>query len=281
MYENLSLYPKEVTVKNLAALKKEILRYDKLIIAFSGGLDSALLLAVASEVLGEKVLAVISDSPSVPRSELNSAMEFARKTGARLRVVKTRETEKEDYILNPVNRCYFCKTELYDHIEEVATEEGIRYIANGTNMDDLGDHRPGLVAADEHQVVSPLRDAGLKKEDIRMIARMLELEVWDKPPSPCLASRIPYGRKVTPEKLSQVEAAEEFVKSLGVKELRVRHFDDKAILEVNPLFLDQVRDRFDSIEARFREIGFQDIEIKEFQSGSMNKLANIDAKRQA
>ncbi|MEX0982859.1 MAG: ATP-dependent sacrificial sulfur transferase LarE [Bacteroidales bacterium] len=281
MYENLSLYPKSVAERNLSALKKEFLRYDRLIIAFSGGLDSALLLAVASDVLGRNVLAVISDSPSVPRSEINSAIDFAKKTGARLKVVNTRETENEDYILNPVNRCYFCKTELYDHIEEVASEEGIRFIANGTNMDDLGDHRPGLVAADEHQVVSPLRDAGLKKDDIRVIAKMLGLEVWDKPPSPCLASRIPYGRKVTPEKLSQVEEAEEFVKGLGVKELRVRHFDDKAVLEVNPLFLQLVKDHYEVIVTKFNSIGFQDIEIKKFKSGSLNKLANIDAKREA
>lgn len=263
----------------LDMLKKEILSYENLIIAYSGGLDSALLLKVAHMVLGDNVLAVISDSPSIPRSELDAAIRFAKETGARLRVIKTGEMENQNYAKNPNDRCYFCKTELYSHVEKVAGEEGIRYIANGTNLDDLGDYRPGLRAADEHQVVSPLKNAGLTKNDIRMIARILDLNVWDKPASPCLASRIPYGSRVTAEKLAQVERAEEYVKGFGVRELRVRHFGESAVLEVNPQYMEIVNKKLDDIISKFREIGFTETEIKEFQSGALNKLIGIDAKK--
>ncbi len=268
-----------IAEQKLNTLKKELSKYDDLIIAFSGGLDSALLLKVAHMVLGERVLAVISDSPSIPRSELNNAIQFARETGARLRIINTKEIENQDYSQNPDNRCYFCKTELYEFVEQVAQEEGTRYIANGTNLDDLGDYRPGLKAADEHQVVSPLKDAGLAKEDIRLVAKKLDLEIWDKPASPCLASRIPYGSSVTPAKLAQIEEAEEFVKSFGARELRVRHFGERAVLEVNPHYRDIVDSNYQEITSKFATIGFHEVEIKEFQSGSLNKLININAKR--
>jgi pyridinium-3,5-biscarboxylic acid mononucleotide sulfurtransferase len=265
--------------QKLNDLKDEIARYGDLIIAYSGGLDSALLLKVAHMVLGERLLAVISDSPSIPRTELDAAIRFARSIGVRLKIINTTEIENENYVQNPDNRCYFCKTELYDDTRKVAEEEGIRFIANGTNLDDLGDYRPGLRAADEHQVVSPLRDAGLTKDDIRSVARHLGLEIWDKPASPCLASRIPYGNSVTREKLAQVEEAEEYVKSMGVRELRVRHFNDKAVLEVNPGYMDIVKTNFSAICSKFNELGFNITEVTEFQSGSLNKLININAKR--
>lgn len=270
---------KDSAEQKLEALKKELSRYDRLIIAYSGGLDSALLLKVAYMVLGDRVMAVISDSPSIPRSELNSAIEFARGIGAPLKIINTGELDNENYAVNPDNRCYFCKTELYVFIEEVAKAEGVRYVANGTNVDDLGDYRPGLKAADEHEVVSPLRDANLNKDDIRLVARLLNLEIWDKPASPCLASRIPYGSSVTREKLDQVEKAEEYVKAFGVRELRVRHFGDKAVLEVNPLYRDIAESKMPEIISEFNKLGFSEIEIKNFQSGSLNKLININAKR--
>ncbi|MFP4367473.1 MAG: ATP-dependent sacrificial sulfur transferase LarE [Bacteroidales bacterium] len=265
--------------QKLNELKKELSKYDDLIIAYSGGLDSALLLKVANMVMGDRVLAVISDSPSIPRSELDRAIKFARETKARLRVIKTREIENQNYRMNPDNRCYFCKTELYEFVEKVAQEEGVRYIANGTNLDDLGDYRPGLKAADEHQVVSPLRDAGLTKDDIRLVAKGLDLEIWDKPASPCLASRIPYGSSVTRTKLAQVEEAEEFVRSFGARELRVRHFGERAVLEVNPLYMEIVDSNYEAIKSKFTTLGFKELEIKEFQSGSLNKLINNNAKR--
>ena len=267
-----------VAEKKLLALKKELSRYEKLIIAFSGGLDSALLLKVAHMVMGDRVLAVISDSPSIPRSELKAGKDFAKGMGARIRVINTLEIEKEEYAKNPSNRCYFCKTELYKYVREVAREEGIRYIANGTNLDDLGDYRPGLKAADEHQVVSPLRDAYLTKDDIRQVAKLLNLEIWDKPASPCLASRIPYGNEVTREKLAQIEEAEAFIRAFGAREIRVRHFNEKAVLEVNPSYNDLIEKNMPAIYEKLISLGFSEVETKTFESGSLNKLIDIDAK---
>ncbi|TVR68850.1 MAG: ATP-dependent sacrificial sulfur transferase LarE [Marinilabiliales bacterium] len=265
--------------KKLEALKKELSGYERLIIAYSGGLDSALLLKVAHMMLGDNVLAVISDSPSIPRRELQEAVSFANGTGARIRVINTRELDDQNYSRNPDDRCYYCKKELYEYIGDIAAKEGIKYVANGTNLDDLGDYRPGLKAADEHQVVSPLKDAGLTKDDIRLVARLTGLDIWDKPASPCLASRIPYGSSVTRDKLSQVERAEEFVRSFGAREIRVRHFDRKAVLEVNPVYREIVEKNLSAIKDEFALLGFYETEVKDFKSGSLNQLININAKR--
>ncbi len=270
---------KENSEKKLEALKKELSGYNRLIIAYSGGLDSALLLKVAHMVLGDNVLAVISDSPSIPRRELQEAVSFANGTGARIRVINTRELDDQNYSRNPDDRCYYCKKELYEYIGDIAAEEGIKYVANGTNVDDLGDYRPGLKAADEHRIVSPLKDTGLTKDDIRLVARLIGLDIWDKPASPCLASRIPYGSSVTREKLSQVEKAEEFVRSFGAREIRVRHFDRKAVLEVNPVYREIVEKNLSAIKKEFSLLGFSDTEVKDFKSGSLNQLININAKR--
>ena len=166
---------------------------------------------------------------------------------------------------------------MYKYVREVAREEDIRYIANGTNLDDLGDYRPGLKAADEHQVVSPLRDAYLTKDDIRQVAKLLSLEIWDKPASPCLASRIPYGNEVTREKLAQIEEAEAFIRALGAREIRVRHFNEKAVLEVNPSYNDIIEENMDAIHEKLKSLGFSEVETKAFESGSLNKFINIDA----
>ncbi len=265
--------------EKLNALKNELSAYDRLIIAYSGGLDSALLLHVAHMVLGENMLAVISDSPSIPRRELQEAVSFANDIGARIRVINTRELDDQNYSRNPDDRCYYCKKELYEYIGDIASEEKIRYVANGTNLDDLDDYRPGLKAADEHRVVSPLKDAGLTKDDIRLVARHTGLDIWDKPASPCLASRIPYGSPVTREKLSQVELAEEYVRSFGAREIRVRHFDNRAVLEVNPVYREIVENNLSSIKKEFSLLGFLETEVKVFKSGSLNELINIDAKR--
>lgn len=257
------------------ALKDEIRKYESLLIAFSGGLDSAVLLKVAHQVLGENVLAVISDSPSTPRSDLQDAKKFARDVGARLYIVHTKENENENYTNNPSNRCYFCKLELFTTLVKVAEEKNIKYIASGTNYDDLDDFRPGLIAADENKVKSPLKDAKLTKDDIRAIAKKLDLEIWDKPASPCLASRIPYGNKVTVKKLTQVEDAENYVKATyNIRELRVRHFDQSARLEVNSADMEKINQSLDEIKKRFKIIGFSDVELKEFKSGALNELIN-------
>ena len=253
-------------------LREIVRRCGTLVVAFSGGIDSALVLKVARDVLGDRAVAVTSDSPSVPRRELEEAKRLAREIGVRHVVVKTGELENEDYARNPVDRCYFCKTELYTHCLEVAEREGVRFIANGTNTDDLGDYRPGLQAADEFEIVSPLRDAGLDKEEVRVLARRLGLDVWDKPASPCLASRIPYGSEVTAEKLAAVEQAEDFLRGLGLREVRVRHFGALARIEVPARDLEVVENHLADIRKRFAPLGFIDIELREFKSGSLNAL---------
>ena len=256
-------------------LRNEIKSCGSLIVAYSGGIDSVLLLKVAHDVLKDNVLAVTADSPSISRNELSDAKKLAAEIGARLLIINTHEMDNENYNQNPSNRCYFCKSELYTELVALAKKENINYIASGTNFDDLGDFRPGLLAADENKIKSPLKDAEFTKQDIRDLAKKFNLEVWDKPASPCLASRIPYGNKVTVDKLAQVEAAEEFLKSYGVRELRVRHFGEKARIEANPSDLDIFQKHMEEITNKFTEIGFQSVEFKEFKSGALNVLINV------
>ena len=251
-------------------------RLDSLIVAYSGGVDSALLLRVAHEVLASKVLAVTADSPSVPRREIAGARRIARTIGARHLVMATEEIQDSNYVANPANRCYFCKSELYSKLAEIARREKIRYVANGTNLDDLGDYRPGLQAAAEYQVVSPLKEAGLTKADVRNLAKRLQLEIWDKPASPCLASRIPYGQAVTLQKLAAVEIAEEYLRDLGIRDLRVRHFGKKARIETRRADFAVIQQNYDHIVERFNVFGFEEIELKEFRSGALNSVLRIE-----
>ncbi len=258
-------------------LKAVLARLESLIVAYSGGVDSALLLRVAYEVLGSKVLAVTADSPSVPRREIAEAQRLAKSIGARHLVVMTEEIQDNHYAANPPNRCYFCKSELYSKLAEIAGRERIGYIANGTNVDDLGDYRPGLQAATEYQVVSPLKEAGFTKADVRELAKRLHLEIWDKPANPCLASRIPYGQAVTPGKLATIEAAEEALRVLGIRELRVRHFGKKARIETGGSDFPVIRQNYDEIVEKFTTLGFEEIELVEFKSGALNAaLINLE-----
>ncbi len=202
------------------------------VVAFSGGVDSALVLAVAHAVLGDKALAVTACSDSVPRRELDEARKLAQTIGARHVVVQTGEMDSPDYRSNPVNRCYFCKSELYGKLRALADERGYAHIANGINADDVGDYRPGIEAAAEANVQSPLRDAGFAKADIRALSREMGLSTWEKPAMACLSSRIPYGQPVTPEKLAMIERAEDFLISLGFKQMRVRHQGGSGRIEL-------------------------------------------------
>ena len=249
---------------------------DSLIVAFSGGIDSVLLLRVSHDVLGNGVLAVTADSPSIPRKELEECKIIASSIGARHLVIQTREVEISDYSRNPHNRCYFCKSELYSRLLRVAVDEKISLVADGTNMDDLGDYRPGLRAGLEYGVISPLKDALFTKQDVRDLAKRLSLEIWDKPSNPCLSSRIPYGSEVTREKLAMIEEAEDFLKNLGIRYLRVRHLGKKARIEVNKADFEVVEVNSLIITEKFEQLGFDEIDLREFRSGSLNRSLGLN-----
>ncbi|MCH7873183.1 MAG: ATP-dependent sacrificial sulfur transferase LarE, partial [Planctomycetes bacterium] len=189
------------------------------LVAFSGGVDSALVLKLAIDVLGrERVLAVTARSPSVPSADLATVAALAAEIGAQHEFIDTREFDNPDYLANPSNRCYFCKTELYGHLSRLASERTFGIVANGVNADDLGDYRPGIFAAEEHDVAAPLAQAGISKAEVRALADERELSVHDKPASPCLSSRVQYGEQITPEKLERIDQAETFLRELGFRE---------------------------------------------------------------
>ena len=258
-------------------LKKSIKKLDNAIVAFSGGIDSTLVLKVAYDVLWDKVIAITADSPSMPRRELEETQRITQEIGVKHIIINTKETENKKYIKNLNNRCYYCKSELYTKLKFIANKLGIKNILNGTNFDDLSDYRPGLKAADENNIISPLKESKITKNEVRELAKHLGLKIWDKPSSPCLSSRIPYGQEVTLRKLSMIEEGENFLKDLGIRELRVRHFDNVARIEVNENDKIIINKKFFSIEKKFFEIGFNEIIISNFKSGNLNVLLNVRA----
>ena len=258
-------------------LKEMIKKLDSAVVAFSGGIDSALVLKVAHDALGDRAVAVTADSPSLPRTELQETESIAQQIGARHLIIGTQETKNKNYLKNPDDRCYHCKSELYAKLKIVSAQINIKNIINGTNFDDLGDYRPGLKAADENNVISPLKDAKIAKTEVRELAKHLGLEIWDKPSSPCLSSRVPYGQEITLKKLAMIEEAENFLKDLGIRELRVRHFGSTARIEVNESDKMMVNGNFGLIQKKFNDIGFNKIEIANFKSGNLNMVINVRA----
>jgi len=261
----------------LARLREVIRDYGSTTTAFSAGVDSTLVAVVAQQELGPAAVAATAVSASLAPSELEDALSLARTLKLNHRLVRTREVEDERYATNPVDRCYFCKTHLYTELEQLAEELGVRYILNGLNVDDLGDWRPGARAAAERQdhVRSPLHAAGLGKAEIRAAARELGLPNSEKPALACLSSRLPYGERVTPEKLQRVADAEQVLRTLGFRQLRVRHFADRARVEIAPDELARVQTEglAARIEADLLALGFPAVEIdpRGYRSGRLNE----------
>ena len=260
-------------------LVEVLYQLESVVVAFSGGVDSTLLARAAKEALGERALLVTADSETYPASELDEARRLGVLLGMRHLVVRTEELQNPDYARNPINRCFFCKEELFIKLAPIAQREGCRALVYGANMDDRGDHRPGMKAAQERGVRAPLIEAELWKEEIRALSRDLGLPTWDKPSFACLSSRFQYGDRITPEKLRQVDAAEAFVRSLGFRQFRVRHHDRLARIEVAHDELARLWDagRREAIVKRLRELGYVyvAVDLAGFQSGSANLLLKL------
>jgi uncharacterized protein len=246
-----------------------------LLVAFSAGVDSTFLLKIAHMVMAEKAIALTASSPTAPPGELEAAKEFAKNLGCRHIILDSHEMANPSFAENPVNRCFFCKDELYRICRKQADQLGIATVVDGTNLDDLKDHRPGLKAAKEWGVRHPLVEAEMTKEDIRRYSRALDLPTWDKPSSPCLSSRFPYGTEITFDRLKKVAACEVFMKELRFREFRVRYHGNLARIEVSPNEIDRLFEREirDAIVKKFKEIGYNyvSLDLQGFRSGSLNE----------
>jgi len=262
-----------LTIQKLEQLKENLVGLRGAVVAFSGGVDSTFLLAVAREVLGEHVLAVTATSETYPERELLEARSLARLMGARHLEVISEELDIPEFQHNPRNRCYYCKKELFAKLRSIADEQGLPHVLDGTNIDDLGDHRPGRQAAAEFGVISPLEQAGLTKQEIRQLSHQLGLSTWDKPAYACLSSRFPYGTAITPERVRQVGQAEESLRTLGFRILRVRYHGDMARLELGP---DELRNAVGSLKEQviqvMKQAGFTfvSVDLEGYRTGSMN-----------
>ncbi|MGI8587273.1 MAG: ATP-dependent sacrificial sulfur transferase LarE [Chloroflexia bacterium] len=273
----LSTWPEGLDERR-ARLEEIVGGLGRVIVAYSGGVDSALVLKVCRDVLGKGgVLGVLAQSESYASREMESALATAAAMDAEVRVIHTQELENSDYAANPVNRCYFCKQTLFDDLSPLSEAEGYDNIVDGFNADDVGDHRPGRQAARERGVRSPLLEAGLNKADIRVLARQLGLTIWNKPSLACLSSRIPYGTPVTAEALAQIDAAENLLRDLGFEQVRVRHHAEQrmARIEVDPTMLPLLVEpgTREKVVARLKQLGYRyvAIDLAGYRSGSLNE----------
>ena len=264
----------------LQALEDRLRALGSMMVAYSGGVDSAFLAATAHRVLGDRMLAVLADSPSLARRDMEEAKAFAASHAIPLRVIQTEELDKPEYQRNDASRCFYCKTELFEQMKRLGAELGFAQIAYGMNADDRRDYRPGQRAAEQHDVLAPLAEIGLTKQEIRTLAKEAGYTLWDRPAAPCLSSRVEYGRPVTREILEQVERAEESLRLLGFREFRVRHHGELARVEIarNELSRALTVEMMDTISAELRRAGFQyvTLDCTGFRSGSLNAVLPAD-----
>jgi len=268
-------------MNKLEHLKEILTSLDRVLVAYSGGVDSTLLLKVSKDTLGDKVLAVTAKSATYPAAEIETAAEIAEKLGVKHTLIETKEVSDPKFFNNPLDRCYHCKQELFSKLTALAKENNLKYVLDGSNYDDRNDFRPGMKAAREFGVRSPLQEAQFTKQEIRKLAQKYNLAVWNKPSLACLASRIPYGEKITPDKLKRINQAEQFLRKEGFSQVRVRHHQQIARIEVYSEEIPKLlrKELRDKIISKFKQLGYTyvTVDLEGYRTGSMNPQNRVDS----